>query len=102
MKTTCPECRKSFGSWSGIVAHLESISHKCPVRHSDHYGNTLYVISGGFFTYEGKNTDDSNKIGVGIDPRTVRKQEVMRVVEIGGRGKVKASLVAEHMRKGMW
>ncbi|KAL8690828.1 MAG: hypothetical protein Q9224_004313 [Gallowayella concinna] len=60
----CPTCLKRFKTASAIIAHLESPSVRCTIRHSKGFGNVLHLVSGGHLNVAGRHNDGSNRLVV--------------------------------------
>ncbi len=59
----CLKCLKLFKTTAALVAHMESSSERCKIKDTDHFGQILSVVSGGFLGVMGRNADGTIKIG---------------------------------------
>jgi len=58
----CLKCLRHFKSPAALVAHMESNSERCRIKETDHFGQMLSVVSGGFLGVSGRHADGTIKI----------------------------------------
>ena len=69
-KTNCPSCCQRFGSTAALIAHCESGSKKCNIRHSANYNQIMRELTAGLIGTEGHHEDGTVKyIAVGAEER---------------------------------
>ena len=59
----CIKCLRRFKNLQGLLAHMESNSERCKIKETDHFGQILSVVSGGFLGVKGRGADGTIKIG---------------------------------------
>ena len=62
-RNQCVRCLKTFKTPAALVAHMESNNERCKIKETDHFGQILSVVSGGFLGVKGRNADGTIKIG---------------------------------------
>ena len=72
---TCLKCLRHFKTAYGLIAHMESNSERCRVKDTEHFGQILSVVSGGFLGVKGRNADGSIKISA-LSEEELRDQQV--------------------------
>lgn len=58
----CIKCLRKFKNIQALIAHMESNSERCRIKDTDHFGQILSVVSGGFLGVKGRNADGTVKI----------------------------------------
>ncbi|TEA18231.1 hypothetical protein C8034_v011431 [Colletotrichum sidae] len=64
VKLQCPSCLRWFKDASALVAHAESQSTRCSIRHSENFRIFMDQLTGGVADVTGKNPDSTPKYEV--------------------------------------